>query len=360
MVKSYGGYNFKSFRNQVKFDTLLDDNIDFLTENTKENLLKGLLFVGPNASGKTNALSLLQIILEIVFDDCDISNYMNIFNTGDVGMDYTFLINNKEVSYSINFHHKNNYIDEQLSIDNEEVYKRSNMVVHNYTGVEVVEATLPILKDVLKAECDKGNRTLSGFYSFLKESVVVDLYSKKDKGANINLNPKMRYNDAMIKEINNFLQLHNFEFTIEKQDKDSYIEGLFFKRSNSKIKMPFEMESIGNKTLLYIFPILQKMCKNSGMLILDEFGSGMHNELEELLIRYFFLQKGKSQIFMVSHSTNLLTNTLFRPDQIYSVDFINGCSVVDKFSSESPRSTQNLEKMYLGGVFGGLPKYTKQ
>ena len=63
-----------------------------------------------------------------------------------------------------------------------------------------------------------------------------------------------------------------------------------------------------------------------------------------------------SQIFIVSHSTNLLSNTLLRPDQIYTVDFINGKgSKVYRVSDSKPREAQNIEKMYLSGVFNGLP-----
>jgi len=32
---------------------------------------------------------------------------------------------------------------------------------------------------------------------------------------------------------------------------------------------------------------------------------------------------------------------------------------VKRFSSEQPRSAQNIEKMYTSGVFGGLPNYVE-
>ena len=64
------------------------------------------------------------------------------------------------------------------------------------------------------------------------------------------------------------------------------------------------------------------------------------------------------QLLFVSHSTNLLSNSILRPDQEYSVEFQNeNGSFVKRFSSEQPRSAQNIEKMYVSGVFGGLPEY---
>lgn len=90
---------------------------------------------------------------------------------------------------------------------------------------------------------------------------------------------------------------------------------------------------------------------------MDEFSSGFHNDLEELLIRYFMKKAEEAQLIFVSHSTNLLSNSILRPDQIYSVDFGTDGSVLKRFSSEKPREAQNLEKMYLSGVFDGVPAY---
>ena len=121
--------------------------------------------------------------------------------------------------------------------------------------------------------------------------------------------------------------------------------------------IPFFMESYGNQVLLSILPSFLSVIKKGGILAIDEFSSGLHNKLEELLIKYFFNHSNNSQLFFVSHSTNLLTSSLLRPDQIYSVDFDKNGSFLKKFSDEKPRESQNLEKMYLSGVFGGIPLY---
>ena len=92
------------------------------------------------------------------------------------------------------------------------------------------------------------------------------------------------------------------------------------------------------------------------MAVIDEFSSGFHNKLEEKIIKYFMENSKDAQLLLVSHSTNLLTNNLLRPDQIYTVDFIDGKgSVLNRVSDSKPREAQNLEKMYLSGVFNGLP-----
>ena len=97
------------------------------------------------------------------------------------------------------------------------------------------------------------------------------------------------------------------------------------------------------------------------MIILDEFSSGLHNELEEALIRYFFNNSKNSQLFFTSHSTNLIDTSILRPDQIYSFRFDSKeGTVIKRFSDENPRESQNIEKMYLNGVFDGMPEYNKE
>ena len=98
--------------------------------------------------------------------------------------------------------------------------------------------------------------------------------------------------------------------------------------------------------------------KNKGMLIVDEFSSSLHNELEECLIKYFFHYAKNSQLFLITHSTNVLNTTIIRPDQVYSLYF-DKTTKIKRFSDEMPRESQNLEKMYLSGVFDGMPKYNK-
>src|SRR5699024_12273688 len=94
------------------------------------------------------------------------------------------------------------------------------------------------------------------------------------------------------------------------------------------------------------------------MLIYDEFGNVLHTRLSELVIRFFMDHSKSSQLFITSHHSNLISTSVFRPDQINLVSFqgANG-SQVNRLSQFKPREAQNLEKMYLGGMFEGLPNY---
>ena len=170
----------------------------------------------------------------------------------------------------------------------------------------------------------------------------------------------------------NFFDKYNFEQNIEyahtsqgkltsvKIDGDENQKYIFYKRKGINEPIPFVEESLGNQNLLRMLPAFLDIVKNDGILLIDEFSSGFHNDLERMLIKYFHIESRHSQMIFVSHSTNLLSNSLLRPDQEYAVEFANEeGSTVKRFSTEQPRSAQNVEKMYVSGIFGGLPHFNE-
>ena len=107
-----------------------------------------------------------------------------------------------------------------------------------------------------------------------------------------------------------------------------------------------------------MLPNLISVLENPGMLIFDEFGNSLHNKLAEKIVKFFMKNANKSQLFITSHDTNLISNSVFRPDQINLITFNDAKgSKVTRISKFKPREAQNLEKMYLGGMFEGLPLY---
>ncbi len=346
MLKSFEVNNFKSFTKKTTFDLRKVNDITILEENCVKDVLKGMLFVGPNASGKTNSISALYLLLEIIHTECNLSRYVNIFTKGLMSLNYNFEINQREVYYSLEYNSKTKLLNEKLVVDNITLID------------EVNEETIKLRKLV---DSDSDNVIFNDFISYLEKSYVIDLYNSSQSNiSNDFKNPKIIYDSETVENINYFLEKHNFDFKLNHVDVPTEKEDLFFVKQGLDVLLPYEMESIGNKTLVYLLPIINNVLKNGGMLLLDEFGSGMHNALEELLVKYFMKTSVTSQIFLVSHSTNLISQNILRPDQIISVDYEDNSSIIYKFSTENPRSSQNLEKMYLGGVFGGLPNFNQK
>ncbi len=71
MIKKITIKNFKCFKNETVLD-LKKTNYKLLEQNTCGKLLKGLLFVGENASGKTSAILPLKLLLDLLFKDQEV------------------------------------------------------------------------------------------------------------------------------------------------------------------------------------------------------------------------------------------------------------------------------------------------
>lgn len=373
MLKSYEVTNFKSFKNCTKFD-LEQTNYKMLSEtNQFNNILKGLMFVGANASGKSNSIIAIKFLLDCLFgkNEMNIDAYVCMFSDNPImKLKYTFEIEAEEIIYEIKYQRVDRTLREELKVDGEIYLSRDGSVAQVYFTETKLYTDVPkeslFLRDIYFNTKFRGQNVLQKWFEFLSHSVYVDLYSREAiQYGNKNLSLKSYIEENGEKEINHFFDEYNFEQNIEYDEKasgnfvtvESAEKMIFFKRRGIDEPIPFEWESLGNRTLLQLLPAFFYCIKEGGMLLLDEFSSGFHNELEELLIRYFMKKAESSQLIFVTHSTNLLSNRIMRPDQIYSVNFNENGSAIKRFSTEKPREAQNIEKMYRSGVFSGVPRY---
>lgn len=373
MLKSYEVTNFKSFKNCTKFD-LEQTNYKMLSEtNQFNNILKGLMFVGANASGKSNSIIAIKFLLDCLFgkNEMNIDAYVCMFSNNPImKLKYTFEIEAEEIIYEIEYQRVDRAMREELKVDGEVYLSRDGSVAQVYFTETKLYTDVPkeslFLRDIYFNTKFRGQNVLQKWFEFLSHSVYVDLYSREAiQYGNKNLSLKSYIEENGEKEINHFFDEYNFEQNIEYDEKasgnfvtvESAEKMIFFKRRGIDEPIPFEWESLGNRTLLQLLPAFFYCIKEGGMLLLDEFSSGFHNDLEELLIRYFMKKAESSQLIFVTHSTNLLSNRIMRPDQIYSVNFNENGSAIKRFSTEKPREAQNIEKMYRSGVFSGVPRY---
>lgn len=376
MLKSYEVCNFKSFKNKTRFDLEKTNYQTLSSTNVNGNVLKGLMFVGANASGKSNSILAIKFLLDCMFgkNDINMDAYICLFSDNPImSLSYTFDIDGTEIVYKIAYQKIDRKLNEDLIVDGTNVFTRDGSVARVAISDETTHTDVPkntlFLRDIYFNTKFRGQDKLQKWFGFLSNSVYLDLYSKNAiqyRGIDLSLKSYMEEDGA--KKTNAFFDEHNFEQNIEYDKMSSgnmiSIESpekvIFFKRKGIEEPIPFAFESLGNRNLLQLLPAFFHCIAEGGMLLLDEFSSGLHNELEQLLIRYFMNKADKGQLIFVSHSTNLLSNSILRPDQIYSVDFCDEGSVIKRFSSEKPREAQNLEKMYLGGVFNGVPKYERK
>lgn len=373
MLKRMVISNFKCFKNETTFD-FRKTNYKTLEQNTYGRILKGALFVGDNASGKTTAIQPIKLLLDLLFKDQDteLVFYRCLFSNQKItALKYEFEIEGYDVQYSFSFE-SNYFVEEKLEVDKKVILERKKDNAELYLGNETVhhkvDDSILFLKRVYFNTKFAGNEILIKWFDFLQKSIYIDAYLRKTLSYGGENLLAIKYIEKHgTDKLNEFLQKHRFDYSIqydwvaeggrvrfETEDE----EMIFFNRMGIDVPIPVFMESMGNKALINILPAVLSVVENGGMLVIDEFSSGFHNKLEELLVKYIMNNGEAIQLFFVSHSTNLLSNSILRPDQIYAVEMAGDeGSRLYRFSQEQPRVAQNLEKMYLSGVFGGVPEY---
>lgn len=374
--------NFKSFKNRVTVD-LMKTNYTILPQNVADNgVLKGCIFVGANASGKSTIILGVKLLLDFLFSERSINSGIFLCMFGDsssYSLSYEFLIDKKTVKYSFEMDISKKMISEKLYLNDSLMLERMGLSAKsyiaeskgvNYDETDVDRDTL-FLRTLYFNTKFASNPVLSAWMDYLKKSIYINMFAKSIISyGKAEVSVAQYLDKSGCAYINNFFDEYNFEQNIEYEHSsrggkvqlvigaDDSEKSIFFKRKGIEVPIPFSEESLGNQNLLTILPAFLSVITNGGILLIDEFSSGFHNELESLMVRYFMEKANHAQMLFVSHSTNLLSNSILRPDQEYSVEFQNeNGSSIKRFSSEQPRSAQNIEKMYVSGVFGGLPEY---
>lgn len=378
--------NFKSFKDKTIFDLgalkyqILQDT------NVCNGILKGALLVGPNATGKSTLILAIKKLLDLLFSDnttIDPFDFCLFCHKSNIHLEYHFLINGENIQYAFESDKKGHIVFEELLLNGNKVIERKLTSGNVYLGNETTKimdklfsSKVLMLRKCYFADFFASMPTIVKLMEFLQNSVYVDASRGFVRSYNNTSHLIQNADESVLNEINSSFKTLNIGFKISKSKEDKISEVynkkgnvqaymikadkpiIFFQRDDMKLNLPLELESLGNQTLVNLFPSVLHCSQHNSLLLIDEFSSGFHNKLEELVIKYFLLNSKSSQVIFTSHSTNLLNTRLLRPDQIYTVDFKpNDGSFIERFSDENPREAQNLEKMYLSGKFGSLPKY---
>lgn len=369
--------NFLSFRDRTEFDFTASKYSILSESNVSENnVLKGALVIGANASGKSNALEGIEFLIRLIKGDgVSFGAYRCFFaKTPITCVEYEFVFSGKKVSYVISYNINEKKLSEHLSIDEQDILMRNGELGKLRIGqTYTVEGNLDSETLFLRTASFNTGRfpqepILHELMEYLFNSYFIDGYNQ---AAHFGKSVMKYAEENGVDKLNAYLKDFNYDFYVE-YGSESQGEGLkiqlgsgqksiFFKRNSYPIPTMFYRESQGNQIFADLLPQIINVIEQPGMLIIDEFGNSLHNKLAEKIVRFFMEKSKYSQLFITSHDTNLISNSVFRPDQISLITFENfNGSQVKRISQFKPREAQNLEKMYLGGMFEGLPKYDKE
>ncbi|WP_414755961.1 AAA family ATPase [Anabaena sp. CCY 9910] len=118
-------------------------------------------------------------------------------------------------------------------------------------------------------------------------------------------------------------------------------------------------ESEGTKKIFAISGLLVDSLQEGKTLVIDEFDARLHPLISYAIVELFNSNEtnpNNSQLIFITHDTNLLTNKLFRRDQIWFTEK-NRYGVTDLYSlaEYKVRNDVSFENDYIKGRYGAIP-----
>ena len=115
--------NFKSFKDLTELDFNATNYKILKDTNVYNNeILKGAIFVGGNATGKTNIILSLRVLLDMLFSDkiTNLGSYKCLFSQQVlVELGYEFNIESNIIKYDISYDVKENILVEKLYLNDD-------------------------------------------------------------------------------------------------------------------------------------------------------------------------------------------------------------------------------------------------
>ncbi len=134
-------------------------------------------------------------------------------------------------------------------------------------------------------------------------------------------------------------------------------------QEGEEIKFDLRQESDGSQRLLDLLPAFFAICaKNSKkVFVIDELDRSLHTLMTRRLVQLFLTScspNSRAQLFLTTHDVMLMDQEILRRDEMWITEKSkNGASTLHSFSEyKDVRSDKDIQKSYLQGRMGGIPK----
>jgi uncharacterized protein len=118
-------------------------------------------------------------------------------------------------------------------------------------------------------------------------------------------------------------------------------------------------ESDGTKKIFALSSLLIDTLKNAKILIIDEFDARLHPLMSRSIVELFNsndTNPHNAQLIFMTHDTNLLSNKIFRRDQIWFTEKNRyGATSLYSLAEYKVRNDASFESDYIKGKYGAIP-----
>ena len=405
MLLEFKCSNHRSIKEEVKFSMIAgSDNTSegLLKEFGKFRVLRSAVIYGANGSGKSNFISALLFMCDLVSNSINYQPGQGIFqvrhklSAEDSSSRYSIQFVRNDIRYAYGFSVKQNLIqDEYLYYFPKgrqvKIFERDRLEIRpgdRYKGV--FDVSVSILKDnrlFLSCAANYSNvKEIEEAFLFFKTDIVI--YNPEINNWTEYSIKLMQDNDMMKKIFLNILRAlgtgaKDVKVKLEKikladlpqeLPLPDALKSLLGTKEGNRIEAKviydqFEVdlmteESTGVKRLFQmICPIIDILNKGK-ILICDELETCLHESVIFQIVQLFQnYQKDKfAQLIFSTHDTSLLDSDLFRRDQVWFTQ-LNNERATDLYSLveiKNVRKSENLEKGYVSGKYGAIPMLNKK
>lgn len=413
MLIEFSVGNYLSFKEKVTFsmvasqvksrDAKIDENNIFQIDE-ELSLLKSAAVYGANASGKSNLVKAMNFMRFFVLsssketqitDEIDVrpfklstetigepSHFEIVFIYNKKIYRYGFEVDNKQIISEWLFHvpkkresylfkrTKNNIKMTKVFSEGEGLEKRTRK---NALFISVIAQFNGIISSEILSFFGRNFNIISGLNTKFYRQIAVDYFDKYgsdiiqiikklDLGIDqIQISTKAVLEDELPRGIPE--QLRQMILTNKLESSDILT---FHKKYNS------EGVIVGNETFsldrdeshgtqkLFAFagPILETL-KRGEILVIDELDAQLHPLITKTIIELFNSNETNphnAQLIFMTHDTNLLSNTIFRRDQIWFTEK-NRQGATDLYSlvEYNVKNEDSFESDYIKGRYGAIP-----
>lgn len=375
MLTKFSIKNFKNFETKFSIDFTQTKQYNFSTDCVKDGIVKTGLIYGPNSIGKTNLGKAIFDIVQTVTNKEKCPNlyicYQNARHSDDVvSFSYEFHFAQGTARYEYDKFTYEDILIERFFVNNKPVVVREGPSFES-----VLAGTESLNKSNLSSKISamrfiRANSTLT---QNNENSVVLNFFDFADRMLtfwNLKNNVYQGYligttqvGDEIIKmgklpELEAFLNSVDVDCKLTSMEINGQ-KKMFFNFDGSLIDF-WDNASTGTVSLVHFFFWYLQLKKSPetapSFMYFDEFNAFFHEKTAKEVIR--LLKEVNSQVILTTHDSNLLTNSLLRPDCAYNMtadykskdDF-----VLVPFSSltqKELREAHNVPKMFRAGAFG--------